>query len=222
LCPGSDVDVVLVHDGAADLATVAERLWYPLWDAGFVLGHAANTVKQEVALAERDLHALTAMLDARLVAGDSALFDDLVARIRRLAERRRGRLVDDLRSAADARREKFGLLAEMLEPDLKDAGGGLRDLQSLSWAGWTLGEPGGLAVLVGRGYLRPRDPARLAAAMRRIQARARRVLWLNPLLGDPRYEPTARGMAAALPFVDALLPVHDLESLERLLPQLAP
>lgn len=168
LCPGSDVDVVLVHDGATDLAAVAERLWYPLWDAGFVLGHAANTVKQEVALAERDLHALTAMLDARLVAGDTALFDDLVARIRRLAERRRGRLVDDLRSAADARREKFGLLAEMLEPDLKDAGGGLRDLQSLSWAGWTLGEPGGLAVLVDRGYLRARDPARLAAANERL------------------------------------------------------
>jgi [protein-PII] uridylyltransferase len=168
LCPGSDVDVVLVHDGAADVATVAERLWYPLWDAGFVLGHSANTVKHEVALAERDLHALTAMLDARLVGGDADLFDDLVARIRRLAERRRGRLVDDLRSAAAARREKFGLLAEMLEPDLKDAGGGLRDLQSLSWAGWTLGEPGGLAVLVDRGYLRPPDPARLAAANERL------------------------------------------------------
>jgi uncharacterized protein with von Willebrand factor type A (vWA) domain len=65
------------------------------------------------------------------------------------------------------------------------------------------------------------EPERLARAMRRIQARARRVLWLNPLLADPRYQPTARGMAAALPFVDALLPVHDLESLERLLPRLA-
>lgn len=65
------------------------------------------------------------------------------------------------------------------------------------------------------------EPERLAAAMRRVQARARRVLWLNPLLGDPRYQPTARGMAAALPFIDALLPVHDLESLERLLPHLA-
>jgi uncharacterized protein with von Willebrand factor type A (vWA) domain len=65
------------------------------------------------------------------------------------------------------------------------------------------------------------EPERLAAAMARIQARARRILWLNPLLGDPRYQPTARGMAAALPFVDALLPVHDLESLERLLPQIS-
>ncbi|HMG27680.1 MAG TPA: HD domain-containing protein, partial [Acidimicrobiia bacterium] len=155
---------MLLHDGAAGVANVAGRLWYPLWDAGFVLGHAINTVKQEVALAERDLHSLTAMLDARLVAGDAELFADLVGRIRGLAERRRARLLDNLRSAADARREKFGLLAEMLEPNLKDAGGGLRDLQSLSWAGWTLGEPGGLPALVDRGYLRSGDPARLAAA----------------------------------------------------------
>ncbi len=65
------------------------------------------------------------------------------------------------------------------------------------------------------------DPATLAAAMRSIRARARRVVWLNPLLADPRYAPTARGMEAALPFVDAFLPAHDLASLERLLPQLA-
>jgi uncharacterized protein len=65
------------------------------------------------------------------------------------------------------------------------------------------------------------DAALLGDAMRRIQARARRVIWLNPLLGDPRYEPTARGMAAALPYVDRFAPAHDLESLERLLPSLA-
>jgi hypothetical protein len=47
------------------------------------------------------------------------------------------------------------------------------------------------------------------------------VIWLNPLLSDPRYEPTARGMAAALPFVDKLAPAHDLASLERLIPELS-
>jgi hypothetical protein len=65
------------------------------------------------------------------------------------------------------------------------------------------------------------DPALLAGAMRRIHDRAARVIWLNPLLADPRYEPTARGMAAALPFVDRLAPAHDLETLERLLPELS-
>jgi uncharacterized protein with von Willebrand factor type A (vWA) domain len=65
------------------------------------------------------------------------------------------------------------------------------------------------------------DTAQLAAAMRTIRSKARRVLWLNPLLSDPRYEPTQRGMEAALPFVDVLAPAHNLESLERLLPWLA-
>lgn len=65
------------------------------------------------------------------------------------------------------------------------------------------------------------DVAPLAAALRAIRARARRVVWLNPLAGDARYEPTARAMAAALPHIDDLLPAHNLESLERLLPLLA-
>jgi uncharacterized protein len=62
------------------------------------------------------------------------------------------------------------------------------------------------------------DLAPLQGAMRAIRARARRILWLNPLAGDERYEPTARAMAAALPHVDRLLPAHSLESLERMLP----
>ncbi|HEY4573021.1 MAG TPA: VWA domain-containing protein [Thermoanaerobaculia bacterium] len=65
------------------------------------------------------------------------------------------------------------------------------------------------------------DVGPLAGAMRAIRARARRVLWLNPLAGDARYEPTARAMAAAYPYVDRLLPAHNLESLERLIPLLA-
>lgn len=64
------------------------------------------------------------------------------------------------------------------------------------------------------------DPARLAEALRLIRRRARRVIWLNPLLGDPRYEPATLGMRVALPYVDHFAPAHDLESLERLLPEL--
>jgi uncharacterized protein with von Willebrand factor type A (vWA) domain len=65
------------------------------------------------------------------------------------------------------------------------------------------------------------DSRPLAGAMRAIQRRALGVVWLNPLAGDRRYEPTARAMAAALPYIDHLLPAHNLESLQRLLPLLA-
>jgi uncharacterized protein with von Willebrand factor type A (vWA) domain len=64
------------------------------------------------------------------------------------------------------------------------------------------------------------DPARLVQAVRAIRRRARRLVWLNPLAGDPRYEPSAAGMHAALPFVDLFASAHDLASLERVLPQL--
>jgi uncharacterized protein with von Willebrand factor type A (vWA) domain len=64
------------------------------------------------------------------------------------------------------------------------------------------------------------DPAELASAVSAIRARAKKLLWLNPLLGDPGYEPTARGMSAALPYIDQLCPAHDIASLERLLPHL--
>lgn len=65
------------------------------------------------------------------------------------------------------------------------------------------------------------EPEVLVRAMRSIRARARHVIWLNPLLGDPRYEPSARGMQAALPYIDRLASAHNLESLERLVTYLA-
>jgi uncharacterized protein with von Willebrand factor type A (vWA) domain len=79
----------------------------------------------------------------------------------------------------------------------------------------------GTVVLILSDGLDRGDMGLLAGAMRAIRARARKVIWLNPLLGDPRYEPTARGMQAALPFLDHFCPAHNLESLERLLPLLA-
>lgn len=62
------------------------------------------------------------------------------------------------------------------------------------------------------------DVTPVAEAMRALAERTRSVLWLNPLAGDARYEPSARAMAAAMPYVSRLLPAHNLESLERLVP----
>jgi uncharacterized protein with von Willebrand factor type A (vWA) domain len=65
------------------------------------------------------------------------------------------------------------------------------------------------------------DPAVLAQALATLRRRAGRVVWLNPLLGSPGYEPLTRGMQAALPHVDVFAPVHNLESLDRLVPHLS-
>ena len=162
LCPGSDLDVMFLTDGheAGDAVT---RLWYPLWDAGFVLGQSTRTVKEALALADADLDALTALLEPRAVGGDAGLCAELADRARRLAQRRRKRLVHELATAADARADRPGPVAEMLEPNLKDGAGGLRDVQAVAWAGYVLG-PRGSSTLVERGYLQPDDIDRLDSA----------------------------------------------------------
>jgi [protein-PII] uridylyltransferase len=166
LCPGSDVDVLLVHNlrgrrSADAVRTLTEQLWYPLWDAGFVTGHGARTIRESVALADDDLDALTALLDVRLIAGVGELAVDLERKARELAARRRSRVLPVLADAADLRRMRPGAIAEMLEPDLKEGAGGLRDLQALEWGGWALGAPGGRETFVERGFLTADDLARV-------------------------------------------------------------
>lgn len=156
---------MLVHDAKGrSVAAAADALWYPLWDAGLVLGHAVRTPKEALALAGSETDALTALLDARCVAGDADLVARVIGDARSLARRRRSALVRALRDAAVVRHQTPGPVAEMLEPNLKDGAGGLRDLQSLAWVGWGVAEVGGTEALVGAGCLQPADVGVLAGA----------------------------------------------------------
>lgn len=146
LAPGSDVDVLLVlperrrFAPRRDSRALAERLWYPLWDAGLVTGHGARTVKESLSLIDDDVDAATALLDIRFVSGDRSLALDLAVRSRRHIQSRRVTLLETLAHASDARRHKPGLVSEMLEPNLKDGGGALRDIHTLRWANALLSE----------------------------------------------------------------------------------
>ena len=79
---------------------------------------------------------------------------------------------------------------------------------------------GDTSVLIFSDGLDRGDTDALEEALLMVRRRARRVIWLNPLMGDPRYRPEARGMRTALPHIDDLVPAHNLESLEALLPML--
>jgi [protein-PII] uridylyltransferase len=131
LCPYSDLDVVLVHRGIRGVREVAERLWYPIWDTRLALDHSVRTLKEILGVADNDLRAALGLLEARLVAGEAGLFAELKERVGRLWERRAHRFVGELAQAVAARHQAAGEVAFLLEPDLKDGKGGLRDVQAL-------------------------------------------------------------------------------------------
>ncbi len=129
--PASDLDLLLVHDGrshrAAEVAALAERLWYPIWDAGLDLDHSVRSLAQCRQVASADLPAAVGLLDLRAVAGDRSVVHRartaLLTDWRAAARRRLPELLQTTRTRA----ERSGELAYLIEPDLKEARGGIRD-----------------------------------------------------------------------------------------------
>lgn len=135
LSPHSDVDLLIVHDGEHPdvVAGLAERLFYPLWDAGLRVGHGVRTPEECERLAAERLDARTAMLDGRALAGDQVPWVDAVSRVAGPVRADPRAFAALLRGDAEARRERHGSVSSLLEPDLKEGAGGLRDVQLLRW-----------------------------------------------------------------------------------------
>ncbi|MGW4893456.1 [protein-PII] uridylyltransferase [Kitasatospora sp. NPDC004240] len=131
LSPRSDLDVLLLHEGPLDPA-LPERIWYPVWDSGAALDHSVRTVAEARSVAAADLKAQLGLLDARHIAGDrsltSALRSAVLADWRAAAPER----LPELRELCRERAERHGELSFLLEPDLKEARGGLRDVVALN------------------------------------------------------------------------------------------
>jgi [protein-PII] uridylyltransferase len=134
LGPFSDLDVRIVVSGRAALgAELADALLYPLWDAGFPVGHQVLEMQDALALAEQDLATATSLLDMRHVAG-ARRADDFALEARAHLARRAPKLAVKLAEDAAQRQERFGDSPYLLEPEVKLGTGGLRDLDAIHWA----------------------------------------------------------------------------------------
>ncbi|MEU2899969.1 [protein-PII] uridylyltransferase [Streptomyces sp. NPDC001273] len=133
LSPRSDLDLLLLHDGGDPkaVATLADRLWYPVWDLGLALDHSVRTPAEARRTAGEDLKVQLGLLDARHIAGDlgltTALRTAVLADWRNQAPKR----LPALREMCEERAARTGELQYLLEPDLKEARGGLRDVTAL-------------------------------------------------------------------------------------------
>ena len=144
LLPGSDLDVLLLHGARPGIAELADSIWYPIWDSGTRLDHSVRRPAEARKVARRDVRVALGLLHARHVAGDPKLTSEL--RTGALADWRasaRTRLAE-VQALHVERAERSGELAFLLEPDLKEARGGLRDVEAIYAvaAAWVAPGPG--------------------------------------------------------------------------------
>ena len=133
LCPGSDIDVLLIHDQSVDVLPIAEKIWYPLWDAGLKLGHQVGTQDEILNLAESSLETATSLLSSRAIAGDKEIVDVLAEKAQEQWIERFHKYLKELGSTVEDRYKQYGEVAFLLEPELKQGRGGLRDAHILQW-----------------------------------------------------------------------------------------
>jgi [protein-PII] uridylyltransferase len=132
LCPYSDLDVVLVHSGLRDISTVADGIWYPVWDEGVHLDHSVRRPAEVLSAAAEDLRVALGLLDARMVWGERKLAEPLIEKAKAAWRDRLGtQYLPVLAVQMAERRTTAGDVAFLLEPDLKESHGGLRDVSVL-------------------------------------------------------------------------------------------
>lgn len=136
LSPHSDIDLLVVTGKRSQPAPAVIRgLLYPLWDAGWQVGHAVVEVRHALERAEGDLQAATALLGARLVAGSEALYEELTDRRARWIDKNRRDLTRRIVASLKQRHERRERAGWTLAPDLKDDIGALRDVHVAGWLG---------------------------------------------------------------------------------------
>ena len=154
LAPGSDIDLLflLPYKQTAWGESVAEAILYPLWDMGLKVGHATRSVDDSIRQARADMTIRTTILEARHIVGDAALTDELAQRFDR--DIVQGTAVDFIAAKLAEREDRHTRSGEsryLVEPNVKDGKGGLRDLHTLFWIAKYVYRVRDTAELIGKG-----------------------------------------------------------------------
>jgi len=134
LAPGSDLDIVIIHSGdikEARLGEIVNSILYPLWDKKIKVDHSVRTFAQVKQALEEDLKVAMGLLDIRLICGSADLVADVQVLALDMWRRDSKRYLSMLEASLYERHERAGELAYLLEPDIKEARGGLRDITAL-------------------------------------------------------------------------------------------
>ena len=165
----SDLDVRLVTSSRPEkVRPIAEAMLYPLWDAGLSIGHQVVNPSDMLDLAKTDLPTATTLLDWRLVAGERTSTDKMLTRAFEglFNSANISKFLERMAERAEDRSERFGDSVYLLEPDVKNGIGGLRDLDLAHWAARARWRVENLEELVRHGVLLPREWQQIDSAAR--------------------------------------------------------
>jgi [protein-PII] uridylyltransferase len=166
-CPQSDVDLLVLHSGAVTpfVETVTESLLYTLWDARLQVGHAVRNASECVSLGAGDLTIKTALLDGRYLCGSPELAGEYESQVRRkLATSDVEVFIAAKMEEARSRHEKQGGSVFILEPNVKEGQGALRDLNHALWIARVKGDAADLEALREHEIVTQHEYEELAAA----------------------------------------------------------
>lgn len=135
-CIHSDIDLLfLFNKEIPDRAdNLIREILYPLWDIGLDIGYSARSLKECVSLAKKDIEVLTSLLDARFICGISSLYSELMELVRKkILLKQSQKITNALIKNNRNRHQRFGDSTYLLEPNLKEGQGGLRDYHTMLW-----------------------------------------------------------------------------------------
>jgi [protein-PII] uridylyltransferase len=162
LHPSSDIDLMVVYDGALSpfVQRLMQELLYTLWDLGLQVGHSLRSLEDCVAMARTDFPSRTSMQEARLIAGDRPLFTRFGRILRDNVYRQDfGEFLAMTLAEREQRYRKFGASPYIGEPNVKESAGGLRDMHTAMWLGAAKFGARTLRELADRGLITPREQA---------------------------------------------------------------
>jgi len=206
LYPFTDIDLLLLHDWRSGkyMQDISESILYPLWDAGFEVGHSVRGVKDAVRFAGVDFFFQVALLDARMLVGSEPLYDKLLTRYRKkILEGKRQQFVETMEGFRAQRREKYGSHAYLLEPHIKEGKGGMRDIQAMLWVSKVVFGLSGLEAMADSGLLAQDDHAGFSDSWNMLARIRNRLHYISKRKNDQLVFEYQEEMAAAFGYKDS-------------------
>lgn len=206
LFPYSDIDLLILfrEEAKEEMERVVNGVLYPLWDTGLDVGHGVRTVEECLSHAKDDFFFQVAMLDARLLAGSGSLFAELQGLYRlEFVEGAREEFVSTMKRFKRERRKRFGSHSYLLEPNIKESKGGMRDIQAMLWTAMVVFGLRDIEAIAGAGILLEDEKNDFVEAWNMLVRIRNRLHYISGRKNEQLYFEQQEEMAAAFGYHDS-------------------